>query len=155
MSLGFANPGELLDAVGRETGPGEWFEIDQARIEAFADATSDHQWIHLDAERAAAGPFGTTVAHGYLTLSLLPALSAGLLQVDGLGMAVNYGLDKVRFIQAVPSGSRVRVSAVITDAVETPIGIRLHQRVTVEIEGHDKPALVAETIALLAPAPAP
>ena len=151
MSLVFAHPGELLGAVGRETGPGEWLEIDQARIEAFADATDDHQWIHLDAERAASGPFGTTVAHGYLTLSLLPALAAGLLEVGNLGMAVNYGLDKVRFIQAVPSGSRVRVSAVITDAVETPIGIRLHQRATVEIEGHDKPALVADTIALLAP----
>ena len=151
MSLAFAHLAELLDAVGRETGPGEWFAIDQARIEAFADATSDHQWIHLDAERAAAGPFGTTVAHGYLTLSLLPALAAGLLEIDGLGMAVNYGLDKVRFIQAVPSGSRVRVSSVITDAVETPLGIRLHQRATVEIEGHDKPALVADTIALFAP----
>jgi acyl dehydratase len=151
MSLVFAHPGELLDAVGRETGPGAWLEIDQARIDAFADATGDHQWIHVDPERAASGPFGTTVAHGYLTLSLLPALAAGLLDIDGLGMAVNYGLDKVRFIQAVPSGSRVRVSAVITDAVETPIGVRLHQRATVEIEGHDKPALVAETIALFAP----
>ena len=89
-------------------------------------------------ERAASGPFGATVAHGYLTLSLLPALATGLLEVGDLGMAVNYGLDKVRFIQAVPSGSRVRVSAVITDAVETPIGIRLHQRATVEIEGHDE-----------------
>lgn len=149
MSLTFASPAEVLNAVGRETGPGEWLTIDQERIEAFADATSDHQWIHLDAERAAAGPFGTTVAHGYLTLSLLPALAAGLLQIDGLGMAVNYGLDKVRFIQPVPSGSRVRVSAVVTDAVETPGGIRLHQRATIEIEGHDKPALVADTIALL------
>lgn len=153
MSLVFAHPSELLGAVGRETGPGEWLTIDQARIDAFADATGDHQWIHIDAERAAAGPFGATVAHGYLTLSLLPALADGLLRIDGLGMAVNYGLDKVRFIQAVPSGARVRVSAVVTDAVETPIGIRLHQRATIEIEGYDKPALVADTIALFAPAP--
>ena len=151
MSLAFSHPGDLLDAVGAETGPGEWLEIDQARIDAFADATGDHQWIHVDPERAASGPFGTTVAHGYLTLSLLPALAAGLLEIGDLGMAVNYGLDKVRFIQAVPSGLRVRVSAVITDAVETPLGIRLHQRATVEIEGYDKPALVADTIALFAP----
>ena len=152
MSLVFADPRELLDAVGAETGPGEWLEIDQARIDAFADATGDHQWIHVDPERAAVGPFGATVAHGYLTLSLLPALATGLLEVGNLGMAVNYGLDKVRFIQAVPSGSRVRVSAVITAAESTPIGIRLHQQATVEIEGHPKPALVADTIALFAPA---
>ncbi|AYF98282.1 MaoC family dehydratase [Protaetiibacter intestinalis] len=152
MSAVFADPRELLDAVGTELGAGEWFEVDQDRIARFADATDDHQWIHLDEERAASGPFGSTIAHGYLTLSLLPALSHGLLEIGNLAMAVNYGLDTVRFLQPVPAGSRVRASAVISAAEATAIGIRVSQRVTVEIEGHDKPALVAEAIALFVPA---
>ncbi len=152
MSAVFANPRDLLTASGTELGPGEWIVVDQARINLFAEATGDHQWIHIDPERSASGPFGTTIAHGYLTLSLLPALAAGLLEVGELAMAVNYGLDRVRFLQPVPAGSRVRASAVITGAEETSLGIRLAQRVTVEIEGHDKPALVADTLAVFAPA---
>ena len=152
MTATFASPAELLGAVGTELGPGEWMTIDQARIDLFAEATGDHQWIHVDPERAASGPFGTTIAHGYLTLSLLPALAAGLLEVSGVAMAVNYGLDRVRFLQPVPAGSRVRASAVVTGAEQTPLGIRLAQRVTVEIEGADKPALVADTLAVFAPA---
>jgi acyl dehydratase len=152
MSAAFASPVELLDAAGTELGPGEWIAVDQARISLFAEATGDHQWIHVDPARAASGPFGTTIAHGYLTLSLLPALAEGLLEVGGLAMAVNYGLDRVRFLQPVPAGARVRASAVITGAEQTPLGIRLAQRVTVEIEGADKPALVADTLAVFAPA---
>ena len=152
MSVVFGHPRELLDAVGTELGAGEWVEIDQERIDRFADATGDHQWIHVDPDRAAAGPFGGTIAHGYLTLSLLPALQDGLLEVGGVAMAVNYGLDRVRFLQPVPAGARVRASSVITAAEETRMGIRLGQRVTIEIEGQEAPALVADAIALFVPA---
>jgi len=152
MSTAFGHPGELLEAIGTELGAGDWIEIDQARIDLFADATGDHQWIHVDPERAAAGPFGAPIAHGFLTLSLLPALQDGLLQVGNVAMAVNYGLDRVRFLQPVPAGSRVRASSVITNAEQTSMGVRVSQQVTVEIEGQDKPALVADAIALFVPA---
>ena len=152
MSAAFGHPRELLDAIGTELGAGEWIEIDQSRIDLFADATGDHQWIHVDPERAAAGPFGGPIAHGFLTLSLLPALQDGLLHVGEVAMAVNYGLDRVRFLQPVPAGSRVRASSVITNAEQTSMGVRLSQQVTVEIEGQDKPALVADAIALFVPA---
>ena len=152
MSAAFGHPRELLDAIGTELGAGEWIEIDQSRIDLFADATGDHQWIHVDPERAAAGPFGGPIAHGFLTLSLLPALQDGLLEVGDVAMAVNYGLDRVRFLQPVPAGSRVRASSVITNAEQTSMGVRLSQQVTVEIEGQDKPALVADAIALFVPA---
>ncbi|MCS0499538.1 MaoC family dehydratase [Protaetiibacter mangrovi] len=154
MTTSFAHPDELLEAVGADLGAGEWITIDQARIRMFAEATGDHQWIHVDPERAAAGPFGTTIAHGYLTLSLLPALAEGLLEVGRLAMAVNYGLERVRFLQPVPAGARVRASAVITGAERTPLGVRLAQRVTVAIEGSEKPALVADTLAVFAALPA-
>ncbi|MCT9818905.1 MaoC family dehydratase [Microbacterium sp. W1N] len=154
MSIEIADPQALPDAVGR-TATGDWFEVDQSRIDAFAAATEDRQWIHLDAERAATGPFGGTIAHGYLTLSLLPHLTDGLLRVQGLAMAVNYGLDKVRFLQPVRAGSRVRAVTEITavDAAGAGLGgapaFRVSARTTVEIDGADRPALVAETIALL------
>lgn len=152
MSIRVASVAALPDAVG-QTATGEWFEIDQDRIASFADTTEDWQWIHLDAERAASGPFGGTIAHGYLTLSLLPRLGDGLLQVDGVGMVVNYGLDKVRFLQPVRAGSRVRASTEVILAEPGAQGTRVGLRTTVEIEGADRPALVAETIALfLAPA---
>ncbi len=150
MSIAAASPLGLVDAVGQEA-TGDWFTIDQVRIQAFADATEDRQWIHLDAERAAAGPFGATVAHGYLTLSLLPRLTQGLLEVDGVAMAVNYGLDSVRFLQPVRAGSRVRAHSVLVSAEPASRGVRVGMRTTVEIEGADRPALVAETIALLFP----
>lgn len=144
------SPAELAEAVGR-TATGDWFAIEQDRIDAFADATGDHQWIHVDPERAQAGPFGTTIAHGYLTLSLLPRLTAPLIEVDGAAMAVNYGLDKVRFLNPVPVGARVRAATEITGADPSGAGVKLASTVTVEIEGSDKPALVARTIALYVP----
>ncbi|MCK0115861.1 MaoC family dehydratase [Isoptericola sp. S6320L] len=145
-----ANPAALADAVGQQA-TGEWFTIDQDRIAAFADATEDHQWIHLDAERAAAGPFGTTIAHGFLTLSLLPRLTGELIEVGDVAMAVNYGLDQVRFLTPVPAGARVRATTEITGAEHTAQGVRLAATVTIEIEGAGKPALVAESLALYVP----
>ncbi|MEP7762395.1 MaoC family dehydratase [Sanguibacter sp. 25GB23B1] len=148
----YAHPTELLDAVGSEHGPSDWLAIEQDRVDAFAAATDDEQWIHVDPERAAAGPFGGTIAHGYLTLSLLPALTGKLFTVDGIAMAVNYGLDRVRFLQPVRVGSRVRAHGQITSAETVTMGIRVGMAVTVEIEGTGKPALVAETIAVFVPA---
>jgi acyl dehydratase len=151
MSIVAADPSALADAVG-QSATGDWFTIDQARIHAFADATEDWQWIHLDAERAASGPFGATIAHGYLTLSLLPRLVDGLLQVEGVAMAVNYGLDRVRFLQPVTAGSRLRAATEVTAAEGGAQGWRVSMRTTVEIEGAERPALVAETVALFVPA---
>ncbi|WP_419817541.1 MaoC family dehydratase [Glaciibacter flavus] len=152
MSATFSSPEALLDAIGTAVGPSEWFAIDQARIEAFADATDDHQWIHVDVERATAGPFGAPIAHGFLTLSLLTALAAKLLDVDGVAMGVNYGFEKVRFLQPVVVGSRVRAVGVLSAAERTGSGIRLVQDLTVEIEGSERPALVAQWVTLLVPA---
>ncbi len=152
MSIVVGASASLVDVVG-QSATGEWLEISQERIAAFADATEDWQWIHLDAERASAGPFGATIAHGYLTLSLLPRLVKGLLEVGGVAMAVNYGLDKVRFLQPVRAGSRVRAVTEVIGAEPGPQGVRVASRTTVEIEGAARPALVAETIALFVPAP--
>ncbi|QKJ20161.1 MaoC family dehydratase [Microbacterium hominis] len=151
MTITVTSPAALPDVVGR-TAVGEWFEVSQERIGQFADATEDWQWIHLDAARAASGPFGGTIAHGYLTLSLLPRLVQGLLDVDGAAMVVNYGLDKVRFLQPVPSGARVRAVTEIAAVDPGPQGYRVSSRTSVEIEGSERPALVAETIALFVPA---
>ena len=150
MSIVLDSPAALTDAVGR-TATGDWFPIDPGRVQAFADATEDWQWIHLDAERAAAGPFGATIAHGYLTLSLLPRLTRGLLSISGTAMVVNYGLDKVRFLQPVTVGSRVRAVTEVVSAEVSANGYRVGLRTTVEIEGASKPALVAETIGLFVP----
>ena len=150
MSIRVASPAALADAVGQRA-TGEWFTVDQARIDAFADATADHQWIHVDPQRAASGPFGTTIAHGFLTLSLLPHLASSLVEVGGVAMAMNYGLDKVRFLTPVPAGSRVRATTEVTGAEDVPQGVRLASTVTVEIEGTDRPALVAQTLALYIP----
>lgn len=147
MTIAIAHPSKLPEAVGK-TATGEWLTVDQARILAFADATDDHQWIHLDAERAAAGPFGATIAHGYLTLSLLPFLTGGLVAVENAAMVVNYGLDRVRFLQPVTAGSRVRAQVEVISAEESRQGWRVGSRTTIEIEGAETPALVAETIAL-------
>ncbi len=144
------SPSALSDAIG-QVATGDWFEIDQARIQAFADATEDWQWIHLDAERAASGPFGATIAHGYLTLSLLPRLTAGLLAIGGASMVVNYGLDRVRFLQPVVVGSRVRAATELVSVEPSPQGFRAGLTTTVELEGSARPALVAETIALVVP----
>ncbi|WP_404431527.1 MaoC family dehydratase [Microbacterium lacus] len=151
MSIVVASPAALADAVG-QSATSDWFEITQERISAFADATDDWQWIHLDADRAAAGPFGSTIAHGYLTLSLLPRLASGLLEVTGVSMVVNYGLDKVRFLQPVPAGSRVRAVTEIASVEAASQGYRANLRTTVELEGSERPALIAETIGLFIPA---
>ncbi|MQM26699.1 MaoC family dehydratase [Glycomyces albidus] len=145
-----ASPADLGDALGARA-TGDWFAVDQDRIDAFADATGDHQWIHTDPERAAAGPFGGPIAHGYLTLSLLPRLLEGLIAIGGLAMSVNYGLDRLRFLQPVPAGARVRAAVELASVEETARGVRAGYDVTVEIEGGAKPALVARTITLYVP----
>ena len=144
----FATPSALLGAVGHDLGATDWFQVDQERINAFAIATGDEQWIHVDPERAAAGPFGGTIAHGYLTLSLVPFFTAQLFDVRDVQMAINYGLDRVRFLQPVRSGSRVRASGSISSAEVAGRGVRIGVKITIEIDGEAKPALVADTIAL-------
>ena len=147
----FASVDALRDAIGKDLGYSDWVTIDQARINQFADATGDHQWIHVDPERAAQGPFKTTIAHGYLTLSLLPVLTTGLVRVDGVRMGVNYGVNKVRFPSPVPVGSRIRSRVVMGEVTDLPTGKQLTLRHTLEIEGQGKPACVAETVVLLLP----
>ncbi|SKC82694.1 MaoC family dehydratase [Krasilnikoviella flava] len=150
-TIRIASPAALADAVGQRA-TGAWFTVGQERIDAFADATEDHQWIHVDPQRAASGPFGTTIAHGFLTLSLLPRLASALVEVGDVAMAMNYGLDRVRFLTPVPAGSRVRATTELTGAQTVAQGVRLSSTVTVEIDGVDKPALVAQTLALYVPA---
>ncbi len=136
---------QLEPLVGTEIGVSDWFEITQDRIDAFADATNDHQWIHVDEERAAAGPFGSTIAHGFLTLSLLVDLVT-MPEVEGVAMGINYGLDRVRFISPVRVGSRIRARTVLKEATAIEGGVHLKAEVTVELEGSDRPALVADTL---------
>lgn len=137
---------KLREMVGQEIGLGDWVEVTQERIDRFADATGDHQWIHVDPERAAQGPFGTTIAHGYLTLSMIPALGGGGLPIDGVKMGINYGLDRVRFITPVAVGSKVRGRRKLVEVKEGEGFVQLKVEVTVEIDGKDKPACVAETL---------
>jgi acyl dehydratase len=151
----FGSVQELAGAVGEVFGPGQGILVDQDRISAFADATEDHQWIHLDAERAAAGPFGGTIAHGYLTLSLLPALASGLYRTEGVVMGVNYGLNRVRFPSPVPSGSTVHATSRIDSVEEFPGGVQVVATITVAAEGSDKPCCVAESVSRLYFAPSP
>ena len=140
---------QIEAAIGTHIGYSEWMEITQERVDAFADATGDHQWIHVDPARAADGPYGTTIAHGYLTLSLLPVLGAEILDIRGFSMMINYGLEKVRFPAAVPVGSRIRAGIELTSLQRKASGIQLNSVVTVEIEGGDRPAHVAETVRLM------
>lgn len=142
----FTSAEELHAAIGEPLGPSGWLEVDQKRIDLFADATGDHQWIHVDPERAAAGPFGSTIAHGYLTLSLLPSLVPQVMRVEGMQMGINYGLGKVRFPATVPVGSRLRATAVITEVTEAGGGVQVAATVTVEREGGEKPVCVAESL---------
>ena len=142
----FHSAEELRAAPGREAGPTDWITMEQSRIDAFADATDDHQWIHVDPVRAAAGPFGSTIAHGYLTLSLVNLFLPDLVRVDGAKMGVNYGTDKVRFPAAVRVGARIRGRAQMLEATDVPGGVQIVVRVTIEIEGGDRPACVADTI---------
>jgi acyl dehydratase len=153
MATIFEKPGDLLGAVGRSLGESDWLEITQDRIDRFAEATGDHQWIHVDPERARSGPFGTTIAHGYLTLSLVNLFLPQILEVRGVSMGVNYGTDKVRFPAPVPVGSRVRGSGQLVAAEQTKSGaVQAKVRVTVEVEGKDRPGCVADTISLFYPA---
>ncbi|WP_061005212.1 MaoC family dehydratase [Mycolicibacterium mucogenicum] len=142
----FANLSEFVAAAGSQLGPTEWMEITQDRVNLFAEATDDHQWIHVDPERAAAGPFGGTIAHGLLTLSLLPHFMHQLYRVDNVALAVNYGYNKVRFITPVKVGANVRAGAVISKVDELDGAVQATVTVTVEIEGSDKPAAVVESI---------
>jgi acyl dehydratase len=144
-----ASIGEAVDAVGEELGVSEWVAVDQDRINAFADATGDHQWIHVDLERAETeSPYGTTIAHGFLTLSLIPGLSKDNYRVDNAKMGINYGLNKVRFLAPVPAGSRIRLRSDLVDARKVNDStVDLTVRQTVELDGSDKPAAVAEVIA--------
>ncbi len=139
---------DLQSRVGENVGTGEWLTITQERIDAFADATEDRQWIHVDPEKAAAGPFGSTIAHGFLTLSLIAGIAPPF-DVEGVRMGINYGLDRVRFVSPVPSGSRVRTHSKLLEVSEVAGGVQLKTEVTVEIEGGEKPACVAETLTRL------
>jgi acyl dehydratase len=133
--------------VGDEFGPSSWVDVPQDRIQAFADATGDHQWIHVDPERAAAGPFGTTIGHGYLTLSLIPAMTYEVVPRDeSMGMGINYGLNRVRFPSPVPSGSRVRGTFRVQEVEEADWGYQATMAATIEREGGDKPVCVAEIV---------
>ena len=143
----FATLTDVLDCLGQDVAVSDWVDMTQERIGRFADATSDHQWIHVDPERARSGPYGGTIAHGFLTLSLVPHFLETALRVDGLRMMVNYGLNTVRFITPVPVGSRVRAHLHLLDARALPSdGMQLCWKVTVELEGAPKPACVAEVL---------
>ncbi|MER5945928.1 MaoC family dehydratase [Streptomyces sp. NPDC001904] len=142
----FKDVDELKGAVGEQLGHSDWVEIEQGRIDRFAEATGDHQWIHVDPERAKAGPFGTTIAHGYLTLSLLPLFGPQLIAVEGVKMGVNYGTNKVRFPAPVPVGSRLRATGRITSVEDVAGGVQVSVAFTVERDGGDKPVCVAESV---------
>jgi acyl dehydratase len=136
---------DLRPLIGQQVAVGEWYPITQQQINAFADATGDHQWIHVDAQRAAHdGPFGTTIAHGFLTLSLVSTMMRSAISIDGLRMTINYGLNRVRFVTPVPAGARVRASIVLSDVTEIAGSVQATWTVTVEREGSEKPCLVAE-----------
>ncbi len=142
----FTGLDELADASGVELGSTGWTTITQERVNLFADATGDHQWIHVDVERARSGPFGGTIAHGFLTLSLLPELIGQLLRVEGIQLAVNYGLNRVRFPAPVPVGSRLRASARLAEVTRLAGAVQAVIATTIEVEGGQKPVCVAESI---------
>ena len=142
---------DLKDQVGTHLGNTEWMVIDQVRIDQFADATDDHQWIHVDSDKAASGPFGATIAHGYLTLALVNKFLPNLITVTGTSMGVNYGCDKVRFPAAVVVGSSVRATGEVITVDEVSGGCQMVVRVTIEIKGNDRPACVVDTISRFYP----
>ena len=151
MATVFNHPAELSGAVGKQLGHSDWLEITQDRIDMFADATGDHQWIHVDPERAKDGPFGACIAHGYLTLSLVNLFLPQIVEVRGVRMGVNYGADRVRFPAPVTVGSRLRGSGELIGAEEVKGGVQAVVRITVEIEGNDRPACVVDTISRFYP----
>lgn len=142
----FQDLAEFAAARGSQFGPTEWLQVDQERVNLFADATGDHQWIHVDPERAKSGPFGATIAHGLLTLSLLPHFSQQLYRVDNVKLAVNYGYNKVRFITPVKVGAKIRARGEITAVDQLEGAVQATTTITVEIEDSAKPAAVAESI---------
>ena len=142
----FDSPSALLQSAGADLGFSDWIEVDQQRIDLFADATGDHQWIHVDPERAAQGPFGAPVAHGYLTLSMVAMMLPEVIRVENSPMGVNYGCNKVRFPSPVRVGSRLRAHGLLLQAEAVAGGVQAVVRATIEIEGGEKPACVAETI---------
>ena len=147
----FAHPNEMHKHVGQEIGVSDWVEVTQERINQFAEATGDHQWIHVDVERAKREmPGGKTIAHGYLTLSLVPRMASSLVEVTKRSRGINYGSNKVRFTSPVPAGSRVRARAklIAADPMEKG-GVRLTNQVTIEIEGQERPACIAETMSIV------
>jgi acyl dehydratase len=146
MTTTFATLDELRAAGGRHLGYTDWLEIDQERVNLFADATGDHQWIHVDVERAKAGPFGGPIAHGFLTLALSNLFLPQLLAVPGASAGINYGTGKVRFPSPVPVGSRIRAGAEITAVAEIAGGVQTTITITIEVEGTDKPACVIESL---------
>ncbi len=151
MATVFETPAELKAAVGKHLGYSDWLEISQDRIDKFADATGDHQWIHVDPERAKDGPYGVTIAHGYLTQSLVNLFLPQIADVRGYKMGVNYGADRLRFPAPVPVGSRIRGSAELLQVDEVKGGVQAVIRVTVEIEGSERPACVIDTISRYTP----
>ena len=148
----FATPHDLVGAAGSELGPGPWLAVDQHRIDLFAEATGDDQWIHVDPERAALGPFGGTIAHGYLTLSLIAVLIRDLFRIDHVGAHLNYGLNRVRFPAPVRAGDAVRARGRILSVDPVAGGYQLVTELVVEIRGGDRPACVAETVSRAYPA---
>lgn len=147
----FTNFDEIAEAAGTDLGTSDWVTIDQRRVNQFADATGDHQWIHVDVERAKTGPFGGTIAHGYLTLSLVPWLGSQVFTLQTPGAKLNYGVNKVRFPAPLKVGKRVRSHVGIAAVTDVPAGKQMTVRHTIEIEGEEKPACVAETVVLLLP----
>jgi acyl dehydratase len=148
MSATFDHPKALLEHVGQELGTSDWLVIDQKRINGFADDTEDHQWIHVDVERAKTSPFGSTIAHGYLTLSMAPAILQQVVQVENVTAALNYGLNKVRFPAPVPVDSRIRGTVTLAGASERGASVEAVFGITIEIEGGSRPACVAEMVVL-------
>ncbi|QJQ31358.1 MaoC family dehydratase [Sphingomonas lacunae] len=146
MTKVFDSPRDLIGQEGTRFGPTEWLIIDQVRVNGFADVTGDHQWIHVDTERAKTGPFGTTIAHGYLTMSLVNHFLPELVEVCGFSHAVNVGADRLRFLSPVPVGSRIRATGEVVSVEEVKGGIQSVVRVVIEIEGSDRPALSVDTI---------
>ena len=146
MTTTFASPKDLLDATGTQLGPTDWVTITQDQINKFAEATLDNQWIHVDTERAKAGPFGAPIAHGYLTMSLASHFLGELVRVGGISMGINYGAEKVRFPSPVPVGSRLRGRGELLDAKEVPGGVQTTIRVTIDRDGGDKPAAIVDTV---------
>ena len=145
----FRSPDEVAAATGEDIGPSDWLTITQALIDAFAELTEDRQWIHVDTDRAADGPFGGTVAHGYLLESLIPRFSAELLRIDGITSGVNMGSDRTRFLSPVTAGSRIRARARILEATAHARGTRVAIRFTYDVEGVETPAMISDTVRLV------